>query len=152
MIRTALVAAAAVMLGATAVGAQDPIAARQDLMKLLGRNMYGVMGRMVRAENPEPFDRAKVDAALAQLAENVPKIKALYPDNSKPAAPPAQGFYASAKIWENKADFDQWPVKVAQAIEANRSKATSLDGLKVAFAAINAQCSGCHENYRLRAR
>lgn len=147
----ALVAAAGIAIGTTAlIAQQDPIAERQELMKEQGRSMYGVLGRIERGQ--EPYDQAKVDAAFAQLAATAPKIKTLFPEDSKPKDMPTKGYIASEKIWQNKADFDQWADKLEKAIADNRAKVKDPESLKVALEAVNATCNGCHEVYRVRVR
>jgi cytochrome c556 len=152
MIRVALSAltlAAVVSLSVGAVIAQqNPIAERKDAMKTQGRAMYGVLNRMVRGQ--EPYDKAKVDAAFAQLAATSPKLKSLYPDTAKSPVPSNDDFSASAKVWENKADFDARIDTLVKTVSDNQSKAGDLDQLKVAYEAVNKVCTGCHEVYRVK--
>jgi cytochrome c556 len=57
-------------------------------------------------------------------------------------------FGASQKIWQNKADFDAKVPPVAKAIAD--AKFTDAASLKVAYDAIQAKCTDCHETYRVK--
>lgn len=73
----------------------------------------------------------------------------LFPDNAKTGGDNR----ASPKIWENKQDFEAKIAAFSKAVTENRDKAkTSLDGLKVAWAAVGETCDGCHKIYRLPKR
>jgi cytochrome c556 len=140
MIRSVL-AVAAIVLGVTAVGAQqNPIEARKNLMKANGQHS-GVVARMVRGENP--FDAAKVDQAFAQFTETAQKLGALFPDDSKTG-----DTRALPKIWEDRAGFNAAIAKFGTDVAENRSKVTTLDGLKAAWPAVARNCGSCHETYR----
>jgi cytochrome c556 len=130
--------------GTGAVIAQsDPIKARQALMKANGQNA-GIVVKMVKGQ--APFDAAKVDAAFAQWAETAQKLPGLFPSNSKTG----EKTRAAPKIWQTKADFDAKAAAFAKVVADNRDKAKgSLDGLKVAVAAVGKACDNCHEDYRL---
>jgi cytochrome c556 len=134
----------AVACGTSAVIAQsNPIQARQALMKANGRNA-GVVARMVKGQ--DPFDPAKVDAAFAQWAETAQKLPGLFPDDSKTG----DKTRAAPKIWQAKADFDAKAAAFGKVVADNRDSAkASLDGLKVAVAAVGKACGNCHEDYRL---
>lgn len=142
---TGLAAAIAVSaLSATAVIAQqDPIAARQALMKGNNDNAKIVI-QMMRGQ--APFDSAKVEAAFAQWADTADKLPGLFPDNSRTG----RDTRAAPKIWAAKADFDALASAFRKAVAANRDKATaSLDGLRAAIPAVGKTCDNCHEDYRL---
>jgi cytochrome c556 len=130
-----------------AAAQQDPIAARDELMKIQGRYGYGILPRMVRGQ--DPYDQAKVDQAFADLHSTSQKLPGLWPENSKPSGPSGD-FNSSLKIWDNKADFDARLAKFAKDIEEHRGKVKDLDSLKVSFAAIRQNCDNCHELYRVK--
>ena len=71
---------------------------------------------MLRQE--APFDLAVVQAALKTIAEGAPKLKALFPDNSK------SGAYTEALpvIWEKKDDFLQLVDQLAASATAARRR------------------------------
>jgi len=141
-----LVAAAVLALGVSAVMAQQDVAvSQQNLMKSQGKNMYGVVLKMVKGETP--FDKAAADAALKALADDVVKIPTAFTTNPKQDVVDAT-FGASQKIWQNKADFDAKVPPVTKAIAD--AKFTDAASLKVAFDAIQAKCTGCHDDYRVK--
>ena len=62
-----------------------------------------------------------------------------------------EGDYSSSpKIWEDKADFDAKVDSFAKASTDAKGKIKDLDSLKVTFAAIGKECSGCHETFASR--
>lgn len=147
MIRSVLVAAA-ILLGVTAVSAQQDIAEQQDkLMKTLARPMYGVLGRTVRGQSA--YDQAAIDAALVQLEENVGKIANVFAVNPKEDVFGAD-YGSSQKIWQNKADFDSKIPPVAKSIADAKGKIKDADSLKAAYTTINDRCNDCHETYRVK--
>jgi cytochrome c556 len=147
MMRSILVVAA-ILLGATAVVAQQDIAEQQDkLMKTLARPMYGVLGRAVRGQSA--YDQAAIDAALLQLEENVGKIANVFATNPKEDVFGAD-YGSSQKIWQNKADFESKIPPVAKAIADAKGKIKDADSLKAAYTVINDRCNDCHETYRVK--
>ena len=145
MVRVVL-AIAALSLAATAVLAQsDPIKTRQELMKANDKN-YKAVKAIVRGQ--ARYEQAKVDQAFAQWGETAQKFGSLFPDNSKTG----QDTTASAKIWQNRADFDAKLAAFGKAVADNRDKAKSLNDLKPAFTAVDKVCGDCHELYRVRKR
>ena len=147
MMRSVLVAAA-ILLGVTAVSAQQDIAEQQDkLMKTLARPMYGVLGRTVRGQSA--YDQAAIDATLVQLEENVGKIANVFAVNPKEDVFGAD-YGSSQKIWQNKADFDSKIPPVAKSIADAKGKIKDADSLKAAYTTINDRCNDCHETYRVK--
>jgi cytochrome c556 len=125
------------------IAQSDPIKERMGLMKANGQNA-GIVVRMVRGQST--FDAAKVEAAFNQWAETAQKLPGLFPDNSKTG----EKTRASPKIWQAKADFDAKAAAFGKVVAENRDKAkASVDGLKVAVAAVGKACDNCHEDYRL---
>jgi cytochrome c556 len=148
MIRIALAAIVAVSAVAVA-SAQSPLEQRNALMKSVWREGWSSITRMFRGQ--EPYDQAKVDAGFAKLSEIAPKLPPLWPDNSRGIAPEAN-FTSTARVWENKADFEAKLAAFTKAVADNRTKAKNLDDLKQVFAVVNKTCDDCHELYRARAR
>jgi cytochrome c556 len=147
MMRTALVVGA-LLLGAGAVMAQQSVAVEQDnLMRSQGKSMYGVLGKTIKGEIP--YDQAAVSAAIADLEASVPKIANVFAVNPKEDVINAT-YGASQKIWQNKADFDSKVPPVSKAIADVKGTVKDVASLKVAFDAIQAKCTGCHDDYRLK--
>lgn len=143
-----ILASAALAVGIGVVAAQeDLVRQRAELMYDQGELVYGAFNKMVRGE--APYDQAKVDEGFAVLKEASRKLPALYPETAKGQAPDAD-YYASDKVWQNKADFDARLQKLIKDIDANAPKATNPDGLKAARAAIVETCNSCHETYRVK--
>jgi cytochrome c556 len=141
MMRTVLGMAAMAAVVTMAMAQSDPISQRKALMKANGQNA-GAVNRMVRGE--EPFDAAKVNAAIVQFTETAQKLPALFPE------PPKAGEDTRAlpKIWETKSDFEAKIADFKKAVDDNKDKVKTLDELKVAFPQISKTCGDCHEPYR----
>ena len=77
----AVVAVGVLMLGATAVIAQqDQLKETQTIMKGNGKNA-GALSAIVKGE--KPYDQATVDAALAQFDDTAKKLPKLFPASLK---------------------------------------------------------------------
>jgi cytochrome c556 len=147
MIRTVVVVGA-LLLGASAVMAQQDIAVKQNnLMKAQGKSMYGLILKMTKGQIP--YDQKAVDAAIAQLEESVPTIPAAFATNPKQHAVNAD-YGASQKVWQNKADFDSKVPAVAKAIADVKGGVKDVASLKAAYDTIQAKCVDCHDPYRLK--
>jgi cytochrome c556 len=147
MMRT-LVIVGTLLLGVSAVMAQQDIAVQQDnLMRTQGKSMYGVLAKTVKGETP--YDQAAIDTAITQLEESVGKIATVFTPNPKEDVVNST-YGSSQKIWLNKADFDSKIPPVAKAITDVKGKIKDVASLKVAFDSIQEQCTGCHETYRVK--
>jgi cytochrome c556 len=148
MMRTVVVIAGALLLGAGAVMAQQDVAVKQDnLMRTQGKAMYGVISKTVKGEIP--YDQKAIDAAIAQLEQSVPTIPNVFATNPKQDVVDAT-YGSSQKIWQNKADFDAKVPPVVKAIADVKGKVKDTASLKVAFDSIQAKCTDCHETYRVK--
>ena len=128
--------------------AQQDLAVKQDnLMRAQGKSMYGVILKMVKGEIP--YDQKAVDAAINDLEKSVPTIPTVFATNPKEDVVNAT-YGSSQKIWQNKADFDSKAPPVAKAIADAKGKIKDVATLKVAYDAIQAKCTDCHETYRLK--
>jgi cytochrome c556 len=147
MMRT-IVVVGTLLLGAGAVLAQQNVAVQQDnLMRGQAKPMYGVIQKTVKGEIP--YDQKAIDAAIAELQESVPKIPSVFATNPKEDVVNAT-YGSSPKIWQNKADFDSKVPPVSKALADVKGKIKDVASLKVAFDAIQAKCTDCHETYRLK--
>jgi cytochrome c556 len=146
MIRTALVVGT-LLLGVGVVAAQqDQVKQTQAVMKGNGKNA-GALAAMVKGE--KPYDQAAVDAALAQFEDTIKKFPTLFPDSIKGMKPEGD-YYASAKVWEDRAGFDEHIASFSKAVSDAKGKITNLDTLKAVLPVIGKQCGGCHETYRVK--
>ena len=135
------------LLGVGAVVAQDDqVKQTQTIMKGNGKNA-GLLAAMVKGE--KPYDQATVDAALAQLDDTAKKLPTLFPESTKGLKPDGD-YYASPKIWEDKAGFDSHIASFAKAVTDAKASVKDLDSLKVALPMVGKQCGGCHETYRVK--
>jgi cytochrome c556 len=139
-----VVAMSALAVVVTAAFAQeDPIKARQALMKSNGQQA-ALGAKMVKGE--EPFDLAKAKAIFVTFQNAATKAPALFPDTSKTGGDTA----ADPKIWTNKADFDAMFVKLGADAKAAEGSVTDLDSFKAAFGNVGKDCGGCHQTYRIK--
>jgi cytochrome c556 len=146
--KKAVIVAGALLLGSGTVMADQKLAVEQDnFMRSIGKAVYVTMLKMSKGDIP--YDQAAVDAALAQLEADVPKIPALFKDNPKEQVVDAT-YGASPKIWENKADFDSKVPDVIKTVAELKGKIKDQASVKVAFDALHKSCTGCHETYRLK--
>ena len=146
--KKAFVVMGALLLGSSAVMADQKLAVEQDnFMRALGKSVYVTMLKMSKGELP--YDQAAVNAALVQLEENVPKIPTVFKDNPKEQVVDAT-YGASQKIWENKADFDSKVPLVIKTVADLKGKIKDQASVKMAFDALHKSCTGCHEDYRLK--
>ena len=143
----AVVAVGVLMLGATAVIAQqDQLKDTQTMMKGNGKNA-GALSAIVKGE--KPYDQATVDAALAQFDDTAKKLPKLFPASLKGKA--FDGDYqASEKIWDDKAGFEEHIASFAKAVGDAKGKIKDVDTLKAELGIIGKQCGGCHETYRIK--
>ena len=142
MMRTVL-AVTALALGISTAFADDPIAARKALMKENGKQAgYGT--KVMKGE--EPFDLAKAKAIFATYQNAAGKAPALFPDNSKTGGDTA----ALPAIWEHKDDFTARLKKLGVDAKDAETKVVDEASFKTTFAAVQKNCGGCHETYRLK--
>jgi cytochrome c556 len=141
-----LVVAGALLVGVSAVMAQDAAKDTQAMMKANGKNA-GALAAMVKGE--KPYDQATVDAALAQFNETAKKFPTLFPASMKGMK--LEGDYqTSPKIWEDKAGFDEHAASFAKAVAEAKGKIKDLETLKATLPVIGKQCGGCHETFRIK--
>ena len=144
--KRAVVAVGILMLGATAVIAQDQLKDTQTVMKNNGKNA-GALSAIVKGE--KPYDQATVDAAIAQFDDTAKKLPKLFPVSLKGKA--FDGDYqTSDKIWDDKAGFDEHIASFAKAVGDAKGKIKDADSLKTQLGLIGKQCGGCHETYRVK--
>lgn len=141
---TVFAAVAMAAVGATAVVAQqNPIEARQALMKANGK-AAGAIVKMVKGE--APFDLATAKKSFADFENAAEKAPALFPPDSKTG----HDTKASPKIWESMDDFKARFVKLGADAKAADASVKDLDSLKAAVGTIGKDCGGCHETYRIK--
>jgi len=146
MLRTVVVAGT-LLLGVGVVAAQqDQVAKTQLAMKSNGKNA-GALSAMLKGE--KPYDQAAVDAALAALEDVAVKFPTLFPESIKGLKPEGD-YYASPKVWTDRAGFEAHAGSFAKAVSEAKGKIKDLDTLKARLSAIGKECGGCHETYRVK--
>jgi len=140
-----LVCVAALLVASAGLAHADVVAERQAIMKGIGQSVRAI-APMVKGE--KPFDASAASDALSKLNEYAQKIDvgALFPKGSDTG-----DTTASPKIWEDMTGFeakaDKFKADVAAAAAANPH---DLDALKNQFQAISSNCSGCHQDFRVK--
>ena len=120
----------------------DVIAQRKAVMKDVGGATRDP-GQMLRGQ--QPFDLAKVKAALATYAEAAAKMPVLYPAGSETGGETQ----AAPMIWQSKADFDARFAKFGGDAKSALASISDEASFKADFPAVLKNCGGCHETYRL---
>jgi cytochrome c556 len=147
MIRTVVVAGT-LLLGIGVVAAQqDQVAKTQLAMKSNGKNLGGVLNAMAKGE--KPYDQAAVDAALNALEDVARQFPALFPESIKDLKPEGD-YYASPKVWTDRAGFEAHAASFAKVVTEAKAKIKDLDTLKATVPGIGKECGGCHETYRVK--
>jgi cytochrome c556 len=135
---------AAVAWSATiALAQQNPILARQEIMKKSNDDLK-MLSAIAKGE--APYDSAKATAAYTSMEDSYKKVQGLFPDDSKTG----EKTRASPKIWENRADFDTKMAAFIKVAGEAKAKASSEAGFKEIHPAVVKACDNCHEVYRLR--
>ncbi len=141
--RRILLTGIALLLGiAAGIAADDPIVARQALMKANGKASTLIVPIM---KGTAPFDLKVVQAALNTYIDAANKAPALFPlgsDKGKTHALPA--------IWKNKSDFEARFAKLGAESKAALAAIKDEASFKANFPPLFKNCGGCHENYRAK--
>lgn len=134
-----IVALSVAFIGA-AVGQEDPIKARKQLMKENDASSRLVI-KMILGR--DPYDATSAAAAMNNIAANMEIFPTLFPEGSD------GGDAGLLPIWENMDDFKALAAKEqADAKAAAEVAPDGLDAFKVAFQAVSGDCAACHLKYR----
>lgn len=140
----AAVAGIAIFAGTFAIAADDPIAARQALMKGNGASM-GALGKM--AKGGMAFDAAVALQALQALNKTATEFGALFPKGSETGMKTT----AAPAIWSDMAGFDAAIAKFQTATSAALANPPkSKDDLGAIMGSIGSNCGGCHKVFRVK--
>lgn len=120
----------------------DALTDRQDIMKGIG-DATRPIGGMLKGE--APFDLATVKAALATYATGAPKMKALFPENSRTGKTEA-----SPRIWSEKDKVDALFDKLAADSTAASATITDQASFKANIGKVLGNCKACHDDYRVK--
>lgn len=145
MTKMKILATAAALAAFGSAAAAQELMVRDKLMMAVGASM-GALGAMAKGEAP-------YDARVAQLGFTTMNAVALvigdqYPEGSKQDV---GKYYASAKVWDNRAGFDEAVAKfAADTSAAMEAKPADLDAFKAVFGKVAENCKGCHDDYRVK--
>ncbi|WP_029583465.1 cytochrome c [Bradyrhizobium sp. URHD0069] len=146
MIRTVVIVGT-LLLGVGVVAAQqDQVAKTQLAMKSNGKNLGAIN---VMAKGEKPYDQAAVDGALAGLQEVADRFATLFPESIKGLQPDGD-YYASPKVWTERANFEAHSAGFAKAVVEAKGKIKNLATLKAEMPALIKVCSNCHETFRVK--
>ena len=142
LIAVALVAGIVTLTAGTAVADDDPIVARQQLMKANGA--AAKLGFFM-ARGKVPFDAAAAADAMNQIATDMTTFPTLFPAGSDKGAKTT----ASPDIFANMDDFKALAAKLqTDAKAAAEAAPKGMDAFSVAFDAVDHDCGACHQKYR----
>ena len=143
-----LLTAAVLVLGATAVIAQqDVVKQTQAQMKATGKAVGGTLSPMVKGE--KPYDQAAVNEALKTLDDTAKQLPKMFPASIK-AAKFDGDYHPSPKVWEDAAGFNAKIEDFAKAVSEAKAKIKDAESLKAGFPAVGKACSNCHETFRVK--
>ena len=98
---------------------------------------------MLRQE--APFDLGVVRSSLQKIAEGAPKLKSLFPDDSKTGG----NTEALPVVWQKKEEFlklfDQLAASAVAASAAIKDEAT----FRAEWGKVSTNCRACHKVYRV---
>ncbi|MEJ0097830.1 MAG: cytochrome c [Bauldia sp.] len=135
-------AALGMIIAGAALGADDPVATRQQLMKA-NNNASKVAFAMVKGRTP--FDAVAAAAAMNSIATDMVTFPTLFPPGSD-QAPKTE---ASPDIFTHMDDFKALAAKLAaDANTAADSAAIGLDAFTTAYNTVGQDCTACHNKYR----
>jgi cytochrome c556 len=141
------VAVAALALGTALPAAaqfqkpEDAVKYRQSAMFIMAQH-FGRLGAM--ANGRVPFDAAAAQAS-ADVAVTISRLP--FAGFVEGTAGTQKGG-ASAKIWSERAKFDEAARKMQEEMAKVGAGARNLDSLKAAFGATGQACKACHDDFR----
>ena len=142
MLRAALVAVSLLVLPTMAYSQNvDVIKERKANFKAMG-DAAKPTGAMMKGE--AEFDIAAVKNAIKVFQEKAALQAKLFPDDSKEG----EKTEALPVIWDNKADFDDRFVKLAEAATAADASVTDADTFAAEWPKVMGNCGSCHKKYR----
>jgi cytochrome c556 len=137
-----VLAALSLAVAGTALAQDNPIKARQDLMKKNGEATK-LVNQMLKGD--KPYDAAAASTALTGIAGTLDQFITLFPEGSV-----GKDTEAKPDIWKNRKDFDDWAKGLKdESLKAAKAAASGADALKPVFAEVAQYCKGCHEKYRI---
>lgn len=142
MLRAALLVASMLALPALASAQNvEVIKERKANFKAMG-DAAKPTGAMLKGE--ADFDIAAIKNAIKVYQEKAALQPKLFPDDSKEG----EKTEALPVIWENKADFEERFVKLAEAAKAADTSITDEETFQAEWPKVMGNCGSCHKKYR----
>lgn len=142
MLRAALLVASMLALPALASAQNvEVIKERKANFKAMG-DAAKPTGAMLKGE--ADFDIAAIKNAIQVYQEKAALQAKLFPDDSKEG----EKTEALPVIWENKADFEERFVKLAEAAKAADTSITDEETFQAEWPKVMGNCGSCHKKYR----
>ncbi len=136
--------AASILIGclcAGAVSAAGEVEKREGLMKGIGGAM-GALGAIAKGE--KPYDAETVKTAITTISANSKAFPDQFPAGS-------EGGAAAPAIWQNFGDFKAKSDKLGTDADAVLAQLpTDQASVGAALKTLGADCSACHQTYRLK--
>ncbi len=146
--RILLASAASVFVVSVALAQSSVLEQRTALMRTQAEAAYRNLRPMT--EDKAPYDQAKVDAAFAKLKDTTSRFLSVFPVDQKGGIDPKANYFASDKVWDNRADFETRAAKFSKDVSELGPKVTSLASLKAVYPQLAKNCDGCHDVYRVK--
>lgn len=128
---------------AGAAAADDPIKARQELMKTVGKNTK-FSAQMVKGK--VAFESLLAEEAMETIAGVPDKYVNLFPAGSDKGETEA-----SPKIWEDMDGFKATAAKLKEAaLNGVKAANEGPEAFKAAFGELTKTCKSCHQDYRIK--
>jgi cytochrome c556 len=143
MIRPLLAVVSLAIATTVVVAQQNPIEARQALMK--ANSAQAKIGAAM-AKGEAPFDLAKAQKIFTTYEESAAKLDDLFPADSKTGNKTT----AAPKVWEDMAGFKAAVAKFGADAKAAAAATKDLNSFKAQFGAVQKNCGGCHQTYRVK--
>lgn len=130
-----------ILVAGAASGQDDPIKARQQLMKMNNAAVRSVFGM---TNGKIPYDADAAAKAMNDIAADMEEFVTLFPEGSNGA-----GSEAADAVWTNFDDFKALAAKLGSDAKAAADAAPNgADAFKTAFSAVGGDCMTCHQKYR----
>lgn len=140
-----LAAAAIAAIGVTTAASADPIATRE---KLMWANGGAASALFPMAKGETEFDARVAAIGFQSLNAVALTFGDYFPEGSQNNS---GKFYASPKIWEDRAGFDAEVAKFIEVTQAGMdAKPQDKDALMAVLGPVGQVCTSCHEGYRVK--
>jgi cytochrome c556 len=145
-----IVLTAALLFGAGVALAQSPQEQVEKTQVAMKSNLTSAIALSKIAKGENPYDKATVDKALAELDDVAKRFPSLFPASIKGLRPAKGEYSASPKVWTERADFEAHAATFVKAVGEAKAKFKDEASLKAAFPDLNKVCLGCHEKFRVK--